>query len=117
MLQTATTQTPAQPHRVVCAWCQDFNPDDPGNAVVSHGICPPCREKHFGADSRAVDRRRAALEAMLSPAWAYVQASESGPVPSLEVLSDSQCDHARAVLLSALMRPETIRAFLRVVGR
>jgi hypothetical protein len=29
-------------HRVVCAWCPDFNPADPANAGASHGICPDC---------------------------------------------------------------------------
>ena len=24
---------------MICAWCPDFNPYDPANADISHGIC------------------------------------------------------------------------------
>ena len=26
----------------VCAWCPDFDRNDPKNATASHGICPTC---------------------------------------------------------------------------
>lgn len=37
---------------VICAWCGTVmrrNPN-PGESVVSHGICPKCQRKHFPAD-------------------------------------------------------------------
>lgn len=26
----------------ICAWCRDFNPDDPANRGRSHVMCPAC---------------------------------------------------------------------------
>lgn len=31
-----------RPLAIVCAWCPDFDPRAPINAVASHGICPAC---------------------------------------------------------------------------
>jgi len=33
--------------KVVCAWCTKVMQDGPPERV-SHGICPPCRYRHFG---------------------------------------------------------------------
>jgi hypothetical protein len=104
-----------------CAWCPDHDPRDPANRGKSHGVCPTCYAAFLDEmaqmpDARAVDRRRRAVEAMLPLAWEYMRASEPS-LPALDDLSGSQRDHARAVLLTHLVKPETIRAFARVVGR
>jgi hypothetical protein len=36
---------PSPAPRTICAWCPDFNPRDPRNANVSHGMCPRCSAK------------------------------------------------------------------------
>jgi hypothetical protein len=38
--------------KVICAWCKKVMKD--GTEPASHGICPPCREKHFGGELQAV---------------------------------------------------------------
>ena len=32
---------------VLCAWCPGFDPKDPANAGVSHGMCPTCLEREL----------------------------------------------------------------------
>lgn len=41
--------------KTVCAWCPDFDPNDPSNDTVSHGMCESCAAKWLTDDSgRAV---------------------------------------------------------------
>lgn len=35
----------AEPLRVICAWCPDFDPLSPSNKGASHGMCPACAAK------------------------------------------------------------------------
>lgn len=30
---------------VICAWCPDFDRNDPRNANATHGICPTCEAR------------------------------------------------------------------------
>lgn len=45
LTDTESVAVQAPPLVVVCAWCPGFNPRDPRNQGVSHGICLPCRLK------------------------------------------------------------------------
>lgn len=46
--------------RKICAWCKKDLGDLPGVEGDSHGICPDCKEKHFGNLSKKVDTKPSA---------------------------------------------------------
>ena len=47
-LQNVARITDSEPVRT-CAWCPGFDPKDPINKGVSHGICPACYAKMMEA--------------------------------------------------------------------
>ena len=42
---------------VICAWCSDFDRNDPINATASHGICKSCEARMFADEPKQEETR------------------------------------------------------------